>query len=66
LVNPTLSLVNAIIRESVQNKAKNEGDFGPTWGRCYDLRSLTIFGEKIVIFLKKQCYDPILAKLAVV
>jgi hypothetical protein len=31
-----------------------------SWGRCYDhnfLRFLTIFGEKIGVFLKKQCYD---------
>jgi hypothetical protein len=30
------------------------------WGRCYDhniLRFLTIFGEKIGVFLKNQCYD---------
>jgi hypothetical protein len=29
-------------------------------GRCYDhnfLRFLTIFGEKIGVFLKNQCYD---------
>jgi hypothetical protein len=32
----------------------------PTRGRCYDhnfLRFLTIFGEKIGVFLKNQCYD---------
>jgi hypothetical protein len=31
-----------------------------TWGRCYDhnfLRFLPIFGEKIGVFLKNQCYD---------
>jgi hypothetical protein len=31
-----------------------------TWGRCYDhnfLRFSTIFGEKIALFLKNQCYD---------
>jgi hypothetical protein len=31
-----------------------------TWGRCYDhnfRRFLTIFGEKIGVFLKNQCYD---------
>jgi hypothetical protein len=30
------------------------------WGRCYDhnfLRFATIFGEKIGVFLKNQCYD---------
>jgi hypothetical protein len=33
---------------------------GVTRGRCYDhnfLRFLTIFGEKIGVFLKNQCYD---------
>jgi hypothetical protein len=33
---------------------------GATWGRCYDhnfLRFLTIFGEKIGVFSKIQCYD---------
>jgi hypothetical protein len=32
------------------------------WGRCYDhnyLRFLPIFGEKIGVFLKNHCYDPI-------
>jgi hypothetical protein len=36
------------------------------WGRCYDhnfLRFLPIFGEKIGVFLKNQCYDPILHNL---
>jgi hypothetical protein len=31
-----------------------------TWDRCYDhnfLLFLTIFGEKIGVFLKNQCYD---------
>jgi hypothetical protein len=31
-----------------------------SWGRCYDhnfLQLLTIFGEKIGVFLKNQCYD---------
>jgi hypothetical protein len=31
-----------------------------TWGRCYDhnfRRFLPIFGEKIGVFLKNQCYD---------
>jgi hypothetical protein len=31
-----------------------------SWGRCYDhnfLRFLTIFGEKIGVFLENQCYD---------
>jgi hypothetical protein len=35
------------------------------WGRCYDqnfLRFLPIFGEKIDVFLKHQCYDQIFAK----
>jgi hypothetical protein len=34
--------------------------WGEIWGRCYDhnfLRFLTIFGEKIGVFLKNQCYD---------
>jgi hypothetical protein len=38
-----------------------------TWDRCYDhnfLRFLTIFGEKIGVFLKNQCYDQIFKKLA--
>jgi hypothetical protein len=33
-------------------------------GQCYDhnfLRFLPIFGEKIGVFLKNQCYDPIFA-----
>jgi hypothetical protein len=33
---------------------------GVARGRCYDhnfLRFLTIFGEKIGVFLKNQCYD---------
>jgi hypothetical protein len=32
----------------------------PIWGRCYDhnfLQFSTIFGEKIGVFLKNQCYD---------
>jgi hypothetical protein len=32
----------------------------PTRGRCYDhkfLRFSPIFGEKIGVFLKNQCYD---------
>jgi hypothetical protein len=36
----------------------------PTRGRCYDhnfLRFLPIFGEKIGVFLKNQCYDQNLA-----
>jgi hypothetical protein len=36
----------------------------PNWGRCYDhnfLRFSTIFGEKIGVFLKNQCYDQIFA-----
>jgi hypothetical protein len=36
-----------------------------TRGRCYDhnfLQFLPIFGEKIVVFLKNQCYDQSLAK----
>jgi hypothetical protein len=39
-------------------------DIGP-WGQCYDysfLRFLAIFGEKIGVFLKKQCYDQIKKK----
>jgi hypothetical protein len=31
-----------------------------SWGRCYDhnfLQFSTIFGEKIGVFLKNQCYD---------
>jgi hypothetical protein len=34
-----------------------------TRGRCYDhnfLRFSTIFGEKIAVFLKNQCYDQII------
>jgi hypothetical protein len=34
--------------------------FKPTWGRCYDhnfLLFFPIFGGKIGVFLKKQCYD---------
>jgi hypothetical protein len=34
------------------------------WDRCYDhnfLRFLTIFGEKIGVFLKNQCYGQIFA-----
>jgi hypothetical protein len=32
----------------------------PSRGRCYDhnfLRFSTIFGEKMAVFLKNQCYD---------
>jgi hypothetical protein len=40
------------------------------WDRCYDhnfLRFSPIFGEKIGVFLKKkQCYEQILQKVAVV
>jgi hypothetical protein len=35
------------------------------WGRCYDhnfLRFFPIFGEKIGVFLKYQCYDQIILK----
>jgi hypothetical protein len=35
-------------------------NYDPIWGRCYDhnfLRFLTIFAEKIGVFLKNQCYD---------
>jgi hypothetical protein len=38
-----------------------------SWGRCYDhnfLRFLPIFGEKIGVFLKKQCYDQFFHNLA--
>jgi hypothetical protein len=38
-------------------------------GRCYDhdfLRFLTIFGEKIGVFLKNQCYDQNFALFAFV
>jgi hypothetical protein len=34
----------------------------PAGGRCYDhnfLRFMTIFGEKVGVFLKNQCYDHI-------
>jgi hypothetical protein len=37
------------------------------WGRCHDfkfLRFSPIFGEKIGVFLKHQCYDQIFAKLS--
>jgi hypothetical protein len=43
--------------------------FRPTWGRCYDrnfLRFVPIFGGKIGGFIKYQCYDHFLQKLAVV
>jgi hypothetical protein len=38
-------------------------------GRCYDrncLRFLTIFGEKIGVFLKNQCYDQNFAQFSFV
>jgi hypothetical protein len=38
-----------------------------TWGRWYDnnfLRFSTIFGEKIGVFLKYQCYDQFFQNLA--
>jgi hypothetical protein len=40
----------------------------PIGGRCYDhnfLRFSPIFGEKIVVFLKNQCYDQFFKKVAV-
>jgi hypothetical protein len=40
-----------------------------TRGRCYDhnfLRFLTIFGEKIGVFLKYQCYDQKFSKFSLV
>jgi hypothetical protein len=36
-----------------------------SWGRCYDqniLRFSTIFGEKMGVFLKNQCYDQFFSK----
>jgi hypothetical protein len=36
------------------------------WDRCYDhnfLRFLTIFGEKIGVFLENQCYDQFFFKI---
>jgi hypothetical protein len=36
-----------------------------TWGRCYDhnfLQFLPIFGGKIGVFLKNQCYDQVFSK----
>jgi hypothetical protein len=49
-------------------------DFGRSfhkliWGRCYDdnfLRFLPIFGEKIGVFLKYQCYDQFFSKCSFV
>jgi hypothetical protein len=40
-----------------------------TRGRCYDhncLQFLTIFGEKIGVFLKYQCYDQLFSKFSFV
>jgi hypothetical protein len=40
-----------------------------TWGRCYDhnfLRFFPIFGEKIGVFLKCQCYDQLFSKFSFV
>jgi hypothetical protein len=40
-----------------------------TWGRCYDhnfLRFFPIFGEKIDVFLKYQCYDQLFSKFSFV
>jgi hypothetical protein len=40
-----------------------------TRGRCYDrnfLRFLTLFGEKIGVFLKNQCYDQNFSKFSFV
>jgi lysyl-tRNA synthetase class I len=37
-----------------------------SWGRCHDhkfLRFLPIFGEKIGVFLKNQCYDQNIFKI---
>jgi hypothetical protein len=42
-------------------------NFRVTRGRCYDrnfLRLSPTFGEKIGVFLKNQCYDNFLKKLA--
>jgi hypothetical protein len=40
-----------------------------TWGRCYDhnfLRFFSIFGEKVGVFIKNQCYDQLFSKLGFV
>jgi hypothetical protein len=43
--------------------------FFKTRGRCYDhnfLRFFPIFGEKISVFLKYQCYDQLFSKFSFV
>jgi hypothetical protein len=45
--------------EKWQKIAENCDHYIDPWDRCYDLdflRFFTIFGEKIGVFLKNQCY----------
>jgi hypothetical protein len=56
------------MRNGIMNKIKKIGG-SLTRGRCYDhnfLRFLTIFGEKIGVFLKNQCYDQLFSKFSFV
>jgi hypothetical protein len=46
-------------RNRIQSQHSNLW-FSTSWGQCYDhnfLRFSTIFGEKIGVFFKNQCYD---------
>jgi hypothetical protein len=47
-------------RRSLKNNNMHIWMIRPIWDRCYDhnfLRFSTIFGEKIGVFRKNQCYD---------
>jgi hypothetical protein len=71
-INP-IFLQNIRVNTKTLGTAPGSGETGrfkltskETWGRCYDhnfLRFLTIFGEKIGVFLKYQCYDQLFFKI---
>jgi hypothetical protein len=68
--SPTTSIsASSCVLPSFWVKMTRTSVFLPIWGRCYDHNFLwffPIFGEKIGVFLKNQCYDDIFSKFGFV
>jgi hypothetical protein len=59
-----LQCVHFTLRRTILEYAETK-----SWDRRYDhnfLRFLTIFGEKIGVFIKNQCYDELFSKFSFV
>jgi hypothetical protein len=61
----TRKICSTLLCKETDRMGKFQRGLAVIWGRCYDhnfLRILPIFGEKIGVFLKNQCYDQFFGK----